>query len=118
MLVTGRFLASVSGVALAFPFGPVGLAGGELAPSTGEGASMECRLESRSKAGVARGSVMGLVALSRRRGSGLGGGKVPLRSMASTVRWKRRKRASALERVASRSIVSESSLTGSNVSLL
>lgn len=41
----------------------------------------------------------------------LGVGKLDFLSMASTVRWKRRKRASARMRVDSRSIVVESSLT-------
>ena len=40
-----------------------------------------------------------------------GAGKLDFLSMASTVRWKRRKRASARTRVDSRSIVVESSLT-------
>ena len=41
----------------------------------------------------------------------LGAGKLDFLSMASTVRWKRRNRASARMRVDSRSIVEESSLT-------
>jgi hypothetical protein len=84
--VTGRLLASDSGVALAFPLGLVGLATGELGSSTGEDGSTDCLLVSRNNAGVALGSVMGLVALSRRNGSGLGGGNVSLRSIASMVR--------------------------------
>ena len=44
----------------------------------------------------------------------LGAGKLDFLSIASTVRWKRRKRASARMRVDSRSIVVESSLTVHN----
>lgn len=96
------------GVASGPPSRPTTL--GVLADGVASVGEVGGELDLRRKAGVARGSAMGEVGCWDRR-LVEGGGNVPLRSTASTVRWKRLNSASAFSRVGSSSMVLESSFT-------